>query len=358
MRILVFGATGSIGKQTIEVIRHLKYQLVGISFYSNKKLARKIIDKNNVKYFYSPLDSKSSVKSYQELINKSRPDLIVNAVIGFAGLELTLLALKNKITLALANKESLVVAGKFVKQLANKNKVKILPIDSEHAAIYQALNNKSKYLKNIYITASGGPFYNRKNLSNISYKQAINHPNWNMGPKISIDSATLMNKCFEIIETYWLYNTKNVIPIYHPQSIVHSMVEFKDNSIVAIMSKPNMQLPIQLALNNFKEDKPSLTNKLSFSNLNLNFDYIDQNKFLPIKWANEILKNPDSSLPIVINAANEEAIKLFAKNKIKFNEIIKLIEFTINNIKIIKVTNIQQVYVIDQLVRKFVNNIK
>ncbi len=359
MRILVFGATGSIGVQTIDVIKKLKYQLVGISFYKNSKKGIAIIKDTKIKHYYSPINKKlSNVNSFQELISKTKPDLIVNAIIGFAGLEVTLLAIKNKINLALANKESLVVAGKFVLSAAKKNKVQIFPIDSEHSAIYQALLGRKEQLKTIYITASGGPFYKNKDTSTVSYNQAIKHPNWNMGPKISIDSATLMNKCFEIIEAFWLFNTRNIIPIYHPESIVHSMIELKDNSIISIMSNPDMKLPIQLALSSFNSSIKSQVNPLNFSNICLHFDFIDKKKFLPIAWAQQIIKNPNNSLSIVINAANEEAIKLFERKKIRFNEIIKVINFAINKIKIIKVTSIEQVYIIDQLTRKFVHNYK
>lgn len=358
MIILVCGATGSVGQQTIKVIKHLKHKIVGITFNKNLKKAKSIIKSNNIKYCYSPIyKQESNVKGYDELIKKTKPDLVVNAVVGFAGLEVTMAAIKNKVDIALANKESLVVAGKYVMRLAKNNHVNIYPVDSEHAAITQAIGNKQKELKTIYITASGGPFYNKNNLNNITYKQAINHPNWKMGPKISIDSATLVNKCFEIIEAYWLFNTKNIVPIYHPQSIVHSMVEFKDNSIAAIISKPNMELPIQLALSKFKSDKSSLISPLNFKNLNLNFDLIDENKYLPIKWAKEVLENPDSSLPIVINAANEELIKLFANNKIKFKEITYFINLIINKIKIIKITSFKQIFIVDQLTRKFVQNL-
>lgn len=356
MKILLFGATGSIGKQTIEVIKRLNYELVGFSFYKNNKQAKLIINKTKTKYYYSPIDkSLSNVNSYQELIKKTKPDLIVNAVIGFAGLEITLLSIKNKINIALANKESLVVAGKFVLNLAKKNNVKIIPIDSEHSAIRQALLNRKDELKKIYITASGGPFFN-KSTTNVTYQKAIKHPNWKMGPKISIDSATLMNKCFEIVEAFWLFNTKEIVPLYHPQSIVHSMIELKDNSIVSIMSNPNMIIPIQLALTDFDSSLSSNTTSLNFHNLNLLFDELTEKKFLPLFWAKKIIKNPNDSLAIVINAANEEAIELFKKKKIKFNEIIKVINFAINNIKIIKVNNIEQVYIIDQLTRKIVQN--
>ncbi|MDE6476954.1 MAG: NAD-dependent epimerase/dehydratase family protein [Mycoplasmoidaceae bacterium] len=177
MRILVFGATGSIGIQTIDVIKKLKHQLVGFSFYKNSKKAAAIIKNTKVKYYYSPINKKlSNVNSFQELISRTKPDLIVNAIIGFAGLDVTLLAIKNKINIALANKESLVVAGRFILSLAKKNNVKIFPIDSEHSAIYQALLGRKEQLKTIYITASGGPFYNKKNTLNVSYKQATKHP--------------------------------------------------------------------------------------------------------------------------------------------------------------------------------------
>ena len=178
MIVLVCGATGSVGQQTIKVIKHLKHKIVGITFNNNLKKAISILKSNNIKYCYSPIYNKqSNVKSYDELIKKTKPDLVVNAVVGFAGLEVTMAAIKNKIDIALANKESLVVAGKYVTELAKKNHVHIYPVDSEHAAITQALKNKQNKLKTIYITASGGPFYNTKNLNNVIYKQAINHPN-------------------------------------------------------------------------------------------------------------------------------------------------------------------------------------
>lgn len=199
MKILICGATGNIGQQVIKYIKKTNHQIIGISYFHNFKLAETI----KSKYFYSPINH-SNVNSYEELIVKSRPDIIVNAIIGFAGLKITLLSIKHKIDLALANKESLVVAGQFVMRLAKKNGVNIYPIDSEHASLMQIIKYKGNKFKQLYITASGGLFYNtpKNQMKNISYQQAINHPTWKMGAKISIDSSTLMNKCFEIIECY------------------------------------------------------------------------------------------------------------------------------------------------------------
>ncbi|GHU35344.1 hypothetical protein FACS1894166_13630 [Bacilli bacterium] len=175
MNVLVFGATGSIGKQTIDVIRQLKHKLVGISFYENYKAAEKI----KAKYKFSPINTdKSNVKSYEDLIIKSKPDMVVNAIVGFAGLEITLLTIKHKINLALANKESLVTAGRFIMPMAKKNKVQIYPIDSEHASLYQILKQVNRPFKQLFITASGGPFYKYSvnELRKVSYKQTIKHP--------------------------------------------------------------------------------------------------------------------------------------------------------------------------------------
>ncbi|GHU47001.1 hypothetical protein FACS1894218_0520 [Bacilli bacterium] len=180
MKVLVFGATGNIGQQTIAVIKQLKHQLVGISFYNNNQVAKRM----HAKYKFSPINHKlSNVKSYEELITVSKPDMIVNALVGFSGLEITLLAIKHRIDLALANKESLVVAGRFIMPMANKNKINIYPIDSEHASLQQILSQVNKPFNQLYITASGGPFYkySAKQLANVTYKQTIHHPTWHMG---------------------------------------------------------------------------------------------------------------------------------------------------------------------------------
>jgi 1-deoxy-D-xylulose-5-phosphate reductoisomerase len=199
MKIIIFGATGSIGQQSIDIIKESQHQLVGISYYHNVFLASKI----NAPFFFSPINQ-SNVSSYEDLIIKSKPDLIINAVSGFDGLEISLLSIKHKINLALANKESVVVAGSFLFKKAKLNGVTIYPIDSEHTSLMHIIRNHQQEFKRIYITASGGHFYNKKNseINTVSYNQIIKHPTWKMGEKISIDSSTLMNKCFEIIECY------------------------------------------------------------------------------------------------------------------------------------------------------------
>ncbi len=350
MRILIFGATGSIGTQALDIIKKQKHQLVGFSFNQNEKLAKKIKKLFNVKYVYA--NNKFNivnVNSNDELILKTKPDLIINAISGYKGLEISLLSIKHKIDLALANKETLVIGGKFIRNLCIKNKVNIYPIDSEHSSIYDVLINNKKKVKKIIITCSGGAFYNhsKKQLENICINDALKHPNWSMGEKITIDSSTLINKCFEIVEAYWLFNTKNIIALYHPQSIAHCGIQFDDNSYFFNCSVPDMHIAIDLAINKFKQlDKPCIK-ELDFTKLNLHFDYIDINKYKPIKWAYDIINDNNNSLGTIINVSNDIAVNKFLQNQIKFNEIIPYIE---KNIKLFSKTKITKISDIKQLI--------
>ena len=358
MKILLLGATGSIGTQTIEVIKKLNYSLVGISYCSNHTSAKKIIKNNHLKYYYCSSDcSKSSVKNIDELISLTNPDLVVNSVVGFAGLESTIKVLQHKKNIALANKESLVVGGKLVMDLAKINNVNIYPIDSEHTSLMQLVRKYQDDVDTLYITASGGRYYNwtKKQKELIKFEDAIKHPNWNMGAKISIDSSTLMNKCFEIIEAYWYFSSKKIYALYHPQSLIHSALKTKNNSYFCNMSTVDMKLPIELALTNFSTNV-NVIKPLDFNNgIILNLQNIDENKHLPIKWAYDVIKNPNNlSLPIILNASNEIAIELFKDKKIKYTQIIEIINWAIDNIKSSKISTLEDIFKFDAKVRKII----
>ena len=342
MRITIFGATGSVGQQVIKYLRHTKHDVVGISYYKNIILAKNI----KVSYFYSPIN-KSNVASFEQLIIKSKPDLIVNAIVGFDGLEITLLSIKHKINLALANKESLVVAGQFVTKLAKKNKVNIYPIDSEHTSLMHIIKNRQSKFKRLYITASGGPFYNAKRLDKITFRQAINHPTWKMGHKISMDSATLMNKCFEIIECYWYFRTDKISVLYHPQSLVHAIVEY-DKQSFACVYEPSMIVPIKMVFDKFNTLANTIE-QIDFKKTKYHLEKIKDS--LPIKWGYKTIQNPNSSLGVILNAANEVAFERFKSGEIKYTDIIRIIEKCLLKIRIKKVNSIQEIYEIDKQTR-------
>lgn len=356
MKILICGATGSIGKQSLEVIKLTDHEVVGFVFNKNEEVMKQILNNFPNVLVYSPINKEiSNVKNLNELFEKSNPDIVLNAVTGFAGLQITLLSLYYKKNILLANKESLVVAGWYVMNYAKKHNLTILPIDSEHCSVFDILKNSNKKIKKIIITASGGPFYNldSKELENVTFNDAINHPKWKMGYKISIDSATLMNKCFELIEAYFLFKNKNVKAVYHKETLVHGMVEFEDNSIFASLSNNDMKLPIAQAIANFENFKPVI-NSIDLNNLTLSFGEIDENKWLPIKWAYEVINNDNKTIPVILNRANEESIELFKEGKIKFNQIIEIISMCINKFYSYNVNTIKDVYILDSIIRKHV----
>lgn len=355
-KILICGITGSIGMQAIDVIKENEYELVGFSFNKNIELANRVlIDFPNV-FVYSPSNKElNNVESFDELILKSKPDIILNAVVGFAGLEISIKSIIFNIDLALANKESMVTAGWLIKELLKSRNCKIYPVDSEHSSIYDILVNSNKKIEKIILTASGGPFFDKdvKEYENATFEDAIKHPNWSMGYKISIDSATLMNKCFEIIEGYYLFNTNMIEAVRHKNSIVHGIVQFKDNSYFANFSEPNMKLAIQLGLSKFKSNKKIISG-LDLNNLSIEFDKIDTNKWLPIKWAYEFLSTKNRVLPIILNSANEELIEMFRENKIDFSDITNKIKKSIIEFKDLKIKNLKDIYIVDKLVREYV----
>ncbi len=351
-RIAVLGSTGSIGTQALEVISNNpdKFEIEVITAQRNTDLlidqAFKFRPKHVVitdKQKYSKVKNDLSglpVKVYagedslKEVVNLASVDMVLTAIVGFAGLFPTISAIKAGKDIALANKETLVVAGELVTRLAHENKVNIYPVDSEHSAIFQCLTGENKNtIEKIYLTASGGPFrgmsYNE--LKKVTKEQALLHPNWDMGNKITIDSATLMNKGLEVIEAKWLFNIEpaKIEVVVHPQSIIHSIVQFKDGSMKAQMGLPDMRLPIQYALGypeRIKSDFP----RFSFSDYpQLTFEKPDLKIFRNIKLAYEALEK-GGNVPCILNAANETVVEAFLEDKITFIKIPDIIEATMN----------------------------
>ncbi|MCF0217426.1 MAG: 1-deoxy-D-xylulose-5-phosphate reductoisomerase [Malacoplasma sp.] len=356
LKVLVFGITGTIGDLAIDVILKQNYELVGFSFFKNIEKAKTIKNQFKKAFLFSKIyNCINNVSSYYELLIKSQPDIVLNAVVGFAGLEISLLCLNNNFNLALANKESLVNAGWLINDLLKEKKLVLYPVDSEHSAIFDLLKNNNKKIEEIIITCSGGPFFNKpkQELQNVKFKDAIKHPNWNMGYKISIDSATLMNKFFEIIEAYYLFNTDKIFTYQHSQSIVHGLVKFSDNSIFANMSNPDMRLAINQALSGF-ESNSKIINSLEFDNLNLSFKKIDPNLYRPIYWAYQFLKTKNLTIPIILNAANDTAIELFKEDKIRFLQILEIIEDCVNNFLNEKINNLEDVYQLNLKTKNYV----
>ena len=347
--ISILGATGSIGTQTLDVIRKSNnINLIGITANTSVDKVKDIIDEFNPKYV-GMMDKKSKdeiekyvkekklainvfegIEGLNKIASLDEIDAVVTSVVGMIGLEPTINAIRSKKDIALANKETLVVAGELVMKEAKKYGVKILPVDSEHSAIFQSLRGNSiKELKKIILTASGGPFRGKKieDLKNISLEEALNHPNWSMGRKITIDSSTLMNKGLEVIEAHWLFNCEydNIQVLVHPQSIIHSMVEYKDNSIIAQLGSADMRLPIQYALNYPSREK-SIANGINFYEIaNLTFEKPDIDTFKCLKLAFQAGKH-GKLMPTILNGANEEAVDLYLNKKIKYLQIGDIIE--------------------------------
>lgn len=369
--IAIFGSTGSIGVNSIEVINKFPDKFKIKCLTANKNIDLLIQQTNDVKPECVII---SDEKKYQELktrikntkilygkdafntfLENSDIDILINALVGFSGLKPTVTAIKNKIDIALANKETLVAGGELITKLINDFKVNLIPIDSEHSAILQCLiGEKYEAISKLILTASGGPFLNREinDFKNITLQEALNHPNWKMGNKITIDSATLMNKGLEVIEARHLFNIpqSKIDVVIHPQSIIHSMVEFIDGSIKAQMGIPNMRIPIQYALTypNRLENKNDRLDLLKLKELN--FFEPNLKKFPCLKIAYKALEEGGTA-PVIMNAANEVAVELFLNSKIKFIEISEIIEKTLNDIPLKKIDNIDSIIEADHFTR-------
>ena len=373
-KISVLGSTGSVGTQTLEVIDYLEdeWEVIALSAYSNIKLLEQQIKKFKPKYAVV-IENKSAAllkdrlanysteilngkDKLEEIASFSELDLVINSIVGAAGLRPSISALKEGHVLGLANKESLVIGGHLISEIIENNDSYILPIDSEHNAIFHLLEAKEvREIKNVLLTASGGPFINKskKEMSKVTVEEALDHPNWNMGHKITIDSATMMNKGLEVIEAHWLFDMdySNIKVVIHPESIIHSMVEFCDNSIAAELGVPDMKTPIQSVLT-YPEKRESKVQELNLFELGqLNFQKPEFNKFSNLKLAYDAGKK-GGSMPIVLNAANEVAVKKFLDKKISFLEITKVIEKTLAKHKLVDFPNLEDIMKIDRWARK------
>ncbi|WP_010292749.1 1-deoxy-D-xylulose-5-phosphate reductoisomerase [Clostridium senegalense] len=378
--ISILGVTGSIGTQTLDVVRqeNEEFNVIGISANTSYKKVINIIDEFKPKYVaMMDKDSYIKVKEYCEeheldilvyeglegLIKIStleEIEMVVTSVVGMIGLIPTIKAIRAKKDIALANKETLVVAGEIVIREAKENNVKILPVDSEHGAIFQCLQgNENQKINKILLTASGGPFRgkSREELTTIKAEQALKHPKWNMGKKISIDSSTLVNKGLEVIEAHYLFGVdyEDIEVVVHPQSIVHSMVEYIDGSIIAQLGSTDMKLPIQYAMN-YPVRKPSVTEKLNFYTLGqLTFEKPDMDTFGCLKLAYQAGKK-GGNMPAIMNGANEVAVELFLNGKIGYLQIEEILKECMGTLKFIKNPTLEEVILTDKEVRKYVEN--
>lgn len=365
-RIAIFGSTGSIGTQALEVIdvNPDKFTAEVLTAQSNDELLIKqalqfnpnivvIGDEkkyNRVKEALSATDVKvfTGINALEEVAAMDCYDLMLAAIVGYAGLRPTLKAISNGKIIALANKETLVVAGDIIMRTSVEKRVPIIPVDSEHSAIFQCLVGETRNkIEKIILTASGGPFIGRKPnyLVNVKREHALQHPNWSMGAKITIDSATLMNKGLEMIEAKWLFNLKpeQIQVIIHPQSIIHSMVQFEDGSIKAQMGLPDMKLPIQYALA-FPKRLPNDFPRYDFRKVStLTFEEPDLKTFRNLALAQEAL-NKGGNLPCVMNAANEVAVYAFLRNRINFLDMTNVIESVMQKVSFIQNPTLEEYF--------------
>ena len=348
--IFVFGSTGSIGIQTLDVLSKSKtYNVIGLSCNSNSDLLFEqiklfkpaLVAINNIDLSHGLIkycEQKNIKLIYGDNASSNIPlehiDIAVNAIVGTAGLQPTIQLIENGVDVALSNKESLVLGGHIIMPLARKNNVTIFPVDSEHSAIYQCLHGEDvSELKKIILTGSGGPFLKRElsTFESIVPQEALNHPNWDMGKKISIDSATMMNKALELVEALWLFNVNldQIEIVIHPQSIVHSMVEFVDGSYKAHLGVPDMRVPIQYALTCPSRRNASVKS-LDFTKMDLQFSKPDINRYPVLGLVNELINAGGNRVPIM-SIANDYIVQQFLDEKIAFNEMFPLIKKTIQN---------------------------
>ncbi|MBM4167829.1 MAG: 1-deoxy-D-xylulose-5-phosphate reductoisomerase [Ignavibacteria bacterium] len=376
--IAILGATGSIGRSSLEVIRSSAGRFIPTYLTTNRNtelLARQVdefhpkgvvvLDNARAKGFHSSHSKRVEVhtgpEGLLEVVSRDDVDVVINALVGFAGLKPTVQAIKHGKSVALANKETLVVAGEIITALVKEQKTSLIPIDSEHSAILQCmLGEERKNISRIILTASGGPFLNYplEDFPNITVEQALSHPTWKMGKKITIDSATLMNKGLEVIEAYWLFHLDpgNIEVVIHPQSIIHSMVEFVDGSVKAQLGLPDMKVPIQYALtypsrqalNGVRVDFPKLQQMTFFKP--------DREKFRCLQLAYDALELGGTA-PALLNAANEIAVEAFLNKKIAFQQIPELIQRAITEQRVQKMPSLDDIMEADRSARDFVRKL-
>ena len=346
--IAILGSTGSIGTQTLQVVEEHPECFEVYAITANERVdelieqARKfrpeaVVIANEAKYEYLkealkdlPVKVYAGYESVCQIVQSEPIDVVVTALVGFSGLRPTIEAIKAGKAIALANKETMVVAGELINELAMKYQTPILPVDSEHSAIFQCLAGEAgNSVEKLILTASGGPFrtFSKEQLETVTKEQALKHPNWSMGAKITIDSASMMNKGFEVIEAKWLFglDAKSIDVVVHPQSVIHSMVQFTDGAVKAQLGTPDMRLPIMYALS-YPTRLPSTFERLDFTKVTeLTFEQPDTERFPNLQMAYQALKM-GGNMPCVLNAANEVCVAAFLKDRIRFTEMSRLIE--------------------------------
>ncbi|MDK2791545.1 MAG: 1-deoxy-D-xylulose-5-phosphate reductoisomerase [Deferribacteres bacterium] len=374
-KIGIVGSTGSIGRQAVDVIlkNKDKFDVVFLSCNTNSEEIIKQIKVVKPKFAIilsgkineDFIDGTKILKTFDDLVSIIRGenlDLILSAAVGFAGIRPTYEAIKSGIDVALANKEPIVSGGKILMRLAKEKNVKIIPVDSEHSAIFQCLMGQDKKkVHSITLTASGGPFIKRPDdsLSFVSVEETLKHPNWDMGAKITVDSATMMNKGLELIEAKYLFDVEpdmlNVV--IHPQSIIHSFVSFIDGSTIAQMGYPDMKTPISFALG-FPERIDAGVNAVDLAKIaTLSFYEPDLNKYRCLNIAMKVMKSGSNVLMVVMNAANEVAVELFLKKRIRFTDIPDIVEKTVERFSPVDVLGIDEIFETDILARETCKNI-
>jgi len=373
-KIAILGSTGSIGTQALEIAREQKdrIQIEVLTANSNADLLIAQAKEFNPNHVVIADESKylqvkealanddikvfAGNKSIADVMEITSADTVLTAMVGYSGLLPTIKAIQNKKRIALANKETLVVAGELITEMCQDNRVSLIPVDSEHSAIFQCLVGEDlNTIDKIILTASGGPFRGKKrsDLAEVTKAQALKHPNWSMGAKITIDSATLMNKGLEVIEAKWLFglNGSQIEAVVHPQSIIHSMVEFNDGSIKAQMGLPDMKLPIHYAFF-YPERINTNFKRMSFKEVNmLTFEEPDKDTFRNLALAYEAMKN-GGNMACILNAANEIAVDAFLKDKIKFLQIAELNEKCMQKVNFIQKPSLQDYIETDTETRK------
>lgn len=374
--ISIIGSTGSIGKQSLDIIRKKSdcYKVLSISANTNIDLLYKQVLEFNPKYavvmneekykelknrlLHSNTEVLCGIEGLEFIASLKEADIIINSIVGMIGLRPTIASIRAGKTIALANKESLVVGGEIIRKELKNSTASIIPVDSEHNAIFQCLMGEDKdKIKRLILTASGGPFRGMKKdeLKDVTPDMALKHPRWNMGKKISIDSATLMNKALEVIEAHYLFNVNydSIDVVIHPQSIIHSMVEYIDGSIIAQLSKTDMRHPIQFALD-YPHRKESQIGYLDLFQIgSITFEKPDYETFECLKLG-LIAAKTGGSMPAVLNTANEEAVNLFLNNKIKFLQIAEIIRKAMENHKVIYDLSIENILEIERYVKEYV----
>ncbi|MEN3038708.1 MAG: 1-deoxy-D-xylulose-5-phosphate reductoisomerase [Candidatus Kryptonium sp.] len=377
--IAILGSTGSIGKNAIEVVQKFpdRFRITYLAVNKNidllfeqvKSLKPKgivIFDKQKAEEFSNFVNGEIEVLSGEEglleIVSRDDVDIVLNSLVGFSGLKPTIKAIESRKRIALANKETLVVAGEIITKLIKENGVELIPVDSEHNAIFQCLVGEDvSDINKIILTASGGPFLykDKLELENVTVEEALKHPNWRMGNKITIDSATLMNKGLEVIEAHWLFGlpVDRIKVVIHPQSIIHSMVEFVDGSIKAQLGVPDMKIPIQYALT-YPERSYADYERVDFVKLgHMTFLEPDFDKFECLKIAYEVARL-GGTYPTVLNAANEIAVEAFLNRKIKFTKIPEIIKRAIDAHKPKFNPELEDIFKVDFETRKFVKNLE